>query len=227
MTGSCPQCKGKLLSEVPKCPHCGYAPKAVPSDSAGQQAGNEWKKCPYCAEQIRAEAVVCRYCNREIQQLPLAVGPAPKTSEIVQQGTAKDAERRSIIAEVRRRRALARLMVVGCVVSALIAGGLTMESRRGSPTGVIFVFVAFVFFLAYFVARPRYTGAECPHCHSFAVRRGSRSGCVSASYFLKCQDCLSEFGGTGGGCSCLLLLTFLGTLASGLLSLILVMFLRA
>jgi len=41
----------------------------------------ESRKCPFCAELIRSEASVCRYCSRELPPRPVAA-PAPPSTAI-------------------------------------------------------------------------------------------------------------------------------------------------
>jgi len=66
-------------------------------------AGKDARKCPHCLEYIKAHAIVCRYCQRDV---PMAETPEPA--------------RRSYRAEYEILWALGAFIVIGVVVGFVV-----------------------------------------------------------------------------------------------------------
>ena len=74
----CPECGGLIAPNANKCKNCGCSlnrsakpsneflrdPVYTNSTNAEKSPGNT-KECFYCAETIKANAKICRFCNRE------------------------------------------------------------------------------------------------------------------------------------------------------------------
>ena len=63
--------KPEVLAEVTSMPASVAPPtNSVAATSQGTQQNVQMKKCPFCAEEVRAEAIKCKHCGSDIANAP-------------------------------------------------------------------------------------------------------------------------------------------------------------
>ena len=86
-----------------------YLAMSKPSDEALVSSG-EYRKCPFCAEVVRSEAKICRYCGKELPEIEVEVTVPDDNEQLV-------------------NRTEAFLKIIGAILLAVIVSAIICMSK--------------------------------------------------------------------------------------------------
>lgn len=86
-----------------------YLAMSKPSDETLVSSG-EYRKCPFCAEVVRSEAKICRYCGKELPEIEVEVTVPDDNEQLV-------------------NRTEAFLKIIGAILLAVIVSAIICMSK--------------------------------------------------------------------------------------------------